>query len=184
LKEMTLIMFLIVVLDGNWTNLKYIYIMKAFFKLIIVIPIITTFIIALIFIGLGVYETSLGIMGILNGEILSDDRPGLKLFQSLDLFLIGFLFLIFSIGFLQLFFPKPSRVMNIMDGIAPKWLQVENFTQLKLILWDTVLTTLVVLFIGDAFIASGEYDWNLTIIPIAILFISLAKFLIKKVNKE
>jgi uncharacterized membrane protein len=74
--------------------------------------------------------------------------------------------------------------MNRLDGIAPIWLQVENFTQLKLILWDTVLTTLVVLFIGDVFIASGKYDWSLTIIPIAILLISLAKFLIKKVKKD
>jgi uncharacterized membrane protein YqhA len=158
--------------------------MKTIFKVIIGIPIVTTFIIGIIFIGLGVYEASLGLTGIIKGEILAEARPGLKLFQALDLFLIGFLFLIFSIGFLQLFFPKPSKIMNRLDGIAPIWLQVENFTQLKLILWDTVLTTLVVLFIGDVFIASGKYDWSLTIIPIAILLISLAKFLIKKVKKD
>ncbi|MDN3723542.1 YqhA family protein [Aequorivita sp. SDUM287046] len=158
--------------------------MRTILKIIIGIPIITTFIIGIIFIGLGVYEASLGLIGILLGEILSEGRPGLKLFQALDLFLIGFLFLIFSIGFLQLFFPKSSKIMAHLEGIAPPWLHVENFTQLKLILWDTVLTTLVVLFIGDVFIASGNYNWNLTIIPIAILMISLAKFLIKKIKEH
>lgn len=154
--------------------------MKTTFKLIIGVPIITTFVIAIIFLGLGVYETVLGIIGVSLGEIKSETTPGLLLFQALDLFLIGFLFLIFSIGFLQLFYPKPSKVMNVVDGITPQWLHVESFTQLKLILWDTVLTTLVVLFIGDAFTAGGEYDWDLTIIPIGILLISLSKFLIKK----
>ncbi len=158
--------------------------MKTVFKFIIGIPIITTLIIAIIFLGLGVYETVLGITGILKGQIHSENTPGLLLFQALDLFLIGFLFLIFSLGFFQLFYPKPSRLMSAIDDIAPEWLKVENFTQLKLILWDTVLTTLVVLFIGDAFLAAGQYDWNLTIIPIAILLISFGKFLIKKAKKD
>lgn len=154
--------------------------MKLLFKFIIVVPILTTLVIAIVFLGLGVYETVIGITGILKGQMHSESTPGLLLFQALDLFLIGFLFLIFSLGFFQLFYPKPSRLMTVIDDIAPAWLKVENFTQLKLILWDTVLTTLVVLFIGEAFLAGGKYDWNLTIIPIGILLISLAKFLIKK----
>ena len=158
--------------------------MKTLFKFIIGIPVITTLIIAIIFLGIGVYETGLGISGIIKGQIGTDATPGIVLFQALDVFLIGFLFLIFSIGFSQLFFPKPSKIMDALDSITPNWLKVENFTQLKLILWDTVLTTLVVLFIGDAFRASGQYDWQLTIIPIAILLISLGKFLIKKVKSE
>jgi len=97
---------------------------------------------------LGVYETVIGFSGFLKGQIHSETTPGLLLFQSLDLFLIGFLFLIFSLGFFQLFYPKPSRLMTTIDDIAPDWLKVKNFTQLKLILWDTVLTTLVIIFIG------------------------------------
>ncbi len=158
--------------------------MKTVFKFIIGVPIITTFIIAIVFIGLGVYEATSGIIGIAKGQILSETRPGLMLFQALDVFLVGFLFLIFSLGFSQLFFPKPSRITNMVDNISPKWLHVESFTQLKLILWDTVLTTLVVLFIGDVYRASGQYYWELTILPIGIFLISLAKFLIKKVKKE
>lgn len=153
--------------------------MKTFFKFIIGIPVICSFIIAIIFLGLGVYETILGIEGIIKGLVHTDAAPGLILVNSLDVFLVGFLFLIFSIGFSQLFLPKPSKLMNALDSITPLWLKVENFTQLKLILWDTVLTTLVVMVIGDAFRSKGNYDWQLTIIPITILLISLSKFLIK-----
>ena len=135
--------------------------MRTFFKFVIGVPIITTFLISLIFLGLGVYEATQGVIGILQGLVESDARPGLLLFQSLDLFLIGFLFLIFSLGFAQLFFPKPSKVIRLVENISPSWLHVENFTQLKLILWDTVLTTLVVLFVGDVFSARGiQYDWS------------------------
>jgi hypothetical protein len=31
----------------------------------------------------------------------------------------GFPFLIFSIGFSQLFFPKPSRIVSLVDTITP-----------------------------------------------------------------
>ncbi len=156
--------------------------MRTLFKFIIAVPIICTFLISISIIGFGVYESFLGFYGIIDGQMGTDSRPGLKLFQALDIFLFAFLFLIFSIGFSQLFIPKPSRIMNVIDSITPEWLKVENFTQLKLILWDTVLTTLVVLFVGDAFKANGNYDWQLTIIPISILLISISKFFIKKSN--
>ncbi len=158
--------------------------MRTLFKLIIGVPIITTFIIAIVFIGLAVYETILGITGIFQGLANTEARPGLLLFQALDLFLIGFLFLIFSLGFAQLFFPKDSKISQFVESIAPSWLHVESFTQLKLILWDTVLTTLVVLFVGEVFTASGQYDWSLTMLPIGIFLISLAKYLIKKAKQE
>ena len=157
--------------------------MRTFFKFVIGIPIVTTFLISLIFLALGVYEASQGVIGILQGLIESDARPGLLLFQALDLFLIGFLFLIFSLGFAQLFFPKPSRVLKLLEIITPPWLHVETFTQLKLILWDTVLTTLVVLFVADVFRASSEYDYSLAILPSAIFLISLGKYLIIKSKK-
>ena len=72
--------------------------------------------------------------------------------------------------------------MNLVDSITPDWLKVESFTQLKLILWDTVLTTLVVLVVGNVFRAKGKYDWELVIVPAIILLISLSKHLIKKSN--
>ena len=154
--------------------------MKTLFKFIIGIPVICSFLIALIFMLAGVYEGVQGTVGILKGQIGTESTPGVKLFNSLDLFLLGFLFLIFSIGFFQLFFPRPTKFVAIVDTITPDWLKVENFTQLKLILWDTALTTLVVLFVGEAFKAYGTYTWELIIIPIAIVLIALSKFLVIK----
>ncbi len=154
--------------------------MKILFKIIVGLPVISSMFIALVFIGVGVYSASLGTYGIFMGEIGSETTPGLKLIESLDMFLIGFLFLIFSIGFSQLFFPKPSRLMGVIDTITPDWLKVKNFTELKLILWDTLLTTLVIKFVSDAFLADGVYNWELTIVPIGILLISISRFLIKK----
>lgn len=157
--------------------------MKTFFRFIIAIPVITSFVIAILFIVMGVYETVHGIIGVLKGQAHSEFRPGLMLFEALDIFLIGFLFLIFAIGFAQLFFLKPSKFMDWVDSFTPEWLKVHNFTDLKLILWDTVLTTLVFLCIGDIYTASGVYTWELLMTPIAIFLISLSKFLIKKAKK-
>lgn len=154
--------------------------MKTLFKFIIVVPILCTFIISITFIGLGVYEAAQGFYGVIDGQLGTEARPGLKLFQALDIFLFAFLFLIFSIGFAQLFIPKPSRIINLIDVITPKWLKVEDFTQLKLILWDTVLTTLVILVVGDIFRTNGNYGWQLTIVPATVLIISFSKYLIKK----
>ena len=156
--------------------------MKTIFKLIIAIPVISSFITAIIFLGLGVYEAWLGISGIIKGQVHTDATPGLVLVKSLDIYLIGILFLIFSIGFVQLFIPKESRLFTIVDGVTPAWLRVNNFTELKLILWDTILTTLVVMFVENIVSANGEFTWELMVIPVAILFISLSRYLIKAVK--
>ena len=154
--------------------------MKVMFRGIILVPVLCAFLMALIFMGLGLYEVILGIVGILKREVHSDRTPGLMLFEALDVFLIGFLFIVFAIGFSQLFIPKPSRFLQALESIIPKWLEVKNFTELKMILWDTVLTSLIILFIGEIFRKSGIYDWKITIIPIAVLLFSLAKYFIKK----
>ena len=154
--------------------------MKILFRIIVGVPVLSSMFIALVFIGVGVYEAIIGTYGIFMGEIHTETTPGLKLIESLDMFLIGFLFLIFSIGFSQLFFPKPSILMDAMDKITPDWLMVKDFSELKQILWDTLLTTLVIKFVSDAFTAFGVYNWTLTIVPIGIFLIALSRYLIKK----
>jgi len=154
--------------------------MKTLFKLIIIIPVISSFVTGVIFMGLGVHELVDGVNGIFIGQLETKATPGLTLFVSIDLFIIGFLFLIFSLGFSQLFIPKPSKITTLLDSVTPNWLKVQSFTELKLILWDTVLTTLVLTFIGDVIRDKDGYNWQLTIIPISILLISFARYLIKK----
>lgn len=154
--------------------------MKKIYKLIIAIPILSTLVTTVVFIGLGVYGTGEGMYGLFTGQIHTDYRPGLQIIEALDLFLIGFLFFIFSVGFSQLFFPKDSRLAKTLDGITPDWLNVEEFMELKLILWDTIMTVLVVKFVGDIYRNEGDYSWQIMIIPLAVLIIALSRYLIKK----
>ena len=72
--------------------------MKTFFRLTIFIPILASFLIGLIFFCLGLYETFFGILGILDGHLHTKAAPGFMFLTALDGFLIGFLFIIFSIG--------------------------------------------------------------------------------------
>lgn len=159
--------------------------MKAFLNIIFGIPIISTFLISIMFFGIGVYETVIGVRAIFQGQVHTEVRPGIILFQALDVFLIGFLFLIFSFGFAQLFVSDNSKIKSLILDWTPNWLKVESFTQLKLILWDTILTTLVVLFAGETFRNLDDvYDWKLLYIPVAVLLIAVSKFLIIRSKKE
>lgn len=185
---MTSITYSQVDLDGvliRIRKLKTKKIMKTLINIIAGIPVVSTFLISFAFFGIGVYESITGIVAILKGQIHTDVRPGIVLFEALDVFLIGFLFIIFSIGFAQLFFQDESKIKSFIIRSTPNWLKVESFTQLKLILWDTILTTLVILFASETYKnLDNNYDWKLLFIPIGILLISLSKFLIKKAKSQ
>ncbi|HOP45297.1 MAG TPA: hypothetical protein PLA11_17365 [Flavobacteriales bacterium] len=44
------------------------------------------------------------------------------------------------------------------------WLQIDNFGQLKLLLWDTFLVTLMVLFV-TRLISAHALTWDLLVLP-------------------
>ncbi|MCD4832591.1 MAG: YqhA family protein [Bacteroidales bacterium] len=157
--------------------------MKLYYKIVVALPIIFSQLIALIFIGIGIYNTCTGIMGIALGEMGTESAPGLKLLHALDLFLFGFLFIIFSLGFSQLFLPE-SKLSTVLDSITPNWLHVKNFTELKLILWETMLTYLVLMFVEQVFKSKGHYNWEMGLVPGSIFLISLSIFFIRKGEKE
>ena len=102
--------------------------MKLVFKFIVFLTVICSLIIAIVFIGIGVNEIFLGIKAIFAGQIHTASVPGVKLFLALDVFLVAFLFLIFSMGFTQLFIPKSSKMDDMVERITPEWLTVKNFT--------------------------------------------------------
>lgn len=104
------------------------------------------------------------------------------LLRAVDLFLIAIVFFVFSLGILILFNNKGDAAFL---GKLPEWLRIKNFMQLKIILWEAILTTLVVSYLarlaeermsGEA---SGVKD---LIIPGAILLIAVSLFLLKKSN--
>src|SRR5215204_633330 len=62
---------------------------------------------------------------------------GIYFMEALDRFLIAFVFMIFSLGIYKLFFVKEHHI----EGL-PAWLQIENFKELKVLLWETIMVTL------------------------------------------
>lgn len=156
--------------------------MKIIYNFFVSIPIFASLIICIIFSGFGVYDTVLAISAIFKGLIHTNENIAIKLIDALDLFLISFLFLIFALGFSQLFMAK-SKLSEALENLTPKWLQVENFTELKLILWETVLTSMVIIFVAALLKNAGNFKWEMVIYPIGIVLISLSGYFIRKGEK-
>ena len=132
---------------------------------------------ALLFIGIGAYFSIHGAIGIFAGELHSETHPGLQLLESLDMFLIALVFLIFALGITKLFHPGFGEKGNNM---IPEWLKIKDFTGLKLILWETILISLVVLFVNEVVKADGHFEWTILLIPGAIFLLAVSLLLLKK----
>jgi uncharacterized membrane protein YqhA len=103
-----------------------------------------------------------------------ENRPGIDIAESLDSFMIGLFFIIFALGISKLFLPKS----NFFSGYDLPWLKVENFAQLKYIMWEMLLTTIFVFFAAKLIIIDDQMEWTLLIYPGSILMLAIAfKFL-------
>lgn len=157
--------------------------LRSFFavRIITTIVVIFTLINALAFVGIGVFTSAMAIYGIFNGELYTESHPGLKILESLDIFLIALVFLIFAIGIAKLFHPNADENMA---GIIPDWLNINDFAELKMVLWETILTTLIVLFVSDVVRRGGKYDWTMLVIPASITLLSASIFVLKKAEAK
>lgn len=107
-------------------------------------------------------------------------EAGILLLKTIDMFLIAIVAFIFSLGLMVLFDNKKelTQILNL-----PDWLQVKNFMQLKVILWEAILTTMVITFLVN--LAESRFkgiplDYNTLIIPAAIFIISISLYALKK----
>jgi uncharacterized membrane protein YqhA len=105
------------------------------------------------------------------------------LLHAIDLFLIAIVFFVLSIGMMVLFVdPETSLPLKL-----PEWLRVKNFVELKIILWEAILTTMVVYYIAglaEKKIKGVEITLHSLIIPGAVLLIALSLFFVKKEEKH
>jgi uncharacterized membrane protein YqhA len=109
-------------------------------------------------------------------------RMAIGLLHAVDMFLVAIVFFVLSIGMLVLFVDPASGYPLKL----PKWLHVENFVELKIILWEAILTVLVVDYIAglaEKKINNEELSVYSLILPGAVLLISLSLFLVKKEHK-
>ncbi|QAA80412.1 hypothetical protein EI546_01105 [Aequorivita sp. H23M31] len=142
--------------------------MKIILRITIFVICVFTFLNALVFVGISVYHSIHAYLMIIEGHM--ENRPGIYLAEALDAFLLAIVFIIFAIGIGKLFFPDSKLLMNIQFS----WLNPKSFSDLKGILWEAILTTLVVLFATMVVHQMNDLTWNLLIIPAAILLIAIA----------
>lgn len=148
--------------------------MQRILNLAIFLVVLTTFINALFFFISGIYYSIEAYYHFATGSL--EERPGVMLVESLDRFLIGFVFIIFSIGFSKLFLSE----IAFLNNYELPWLQLKDFYQLKTLLVSAVLVTLFVAWVPYAVKNSQMVglDWTSLIFPACLLIMAVtAKFI-------
>jgi uncharacterized membrane protein YqhA len=148
--------------------------MHRILKYSILVVVFITFVNTLVFFGLGIYYSVLSYLEIIHGRI--DSHPGIILVESLDRFLIGFVFIIFSIGLSRLFLAESTFLKNY----DLPWLKITEFSQIKTLLLSAILVALFVAWAPSAILEAQQSDINWTVIlfPSCLLIMAVtAKFI-------
>jgi uncharacterized membrane protein YqhA len=109
-----------------------------------------------------------------NGFMPSETlNPGLQILKGLDTFMLAIIFIIFGLGIARLFLFNKAP-----DEQIPSWLRFHEMKGLKVLLWETILVTLVI-YCLQVLLTQKELDYELLILPCAILLLAVALFFIK-----
>jgi uncharacterized membrane protein YqhA len=141
--------------------------------LVIAIVVAGIFLAALAFVGTGIYALFIALFHIFDATTRQEAM--LSLLETVDLFLIALVFLILAIGLTQLFLGKTL----LGDHPHSRWLLFEDFSELKLVLWKTVLTTMLISFFVELYKGRHHPDLYLLIFPASITLIAFSFFLLK-----
>ena len=147
-------------------------------RYVFLIAVIFTFINSIFFIVGGAIECIHGYNLFFKHGMSEEYRPGMYLLKGLEMFLVSMVFMIFSLAILKLFIAYGEG-----DEHLPGWLKIHNFKELKLLLWETIIVTLVVFSLTK--MASIEaLTWNALILPGIILMLTGGLFLMKKSSSK
>ncbi len=102
--------------------------------------------------------------------------PGLHIAEALDSFLLALVFLTFGLGIMKTF-----THYHVNNDNLPAWLQIKDFKSLKILLWETIILTLVVFTITHD-LDIGSLTWASLIMPCIILILSVSLYIVKKVD--
>ncbi|MBT1699299.1 YqhA family protein [Fulvivirgaceae bacterium PWU4] len=147
-----------------------------------IIAVIAWFVFAcgIVLAGIGVYEFMIVFTHLDDGVHHTPSLMIIGLLHAVDLFLIAIVFFVMALGFFILF-SDPDAQLPVR---LPEWLRIKNFTQLKIILWEAILTTLVVLWLASLVERRIKFDTldlpSSLYVPAAVLLISISLFLLKK----
>jgi uncharacterized membrane protein YqhA len=146
--------------------------MVKIFRVFVIAVVMTTFLNAIVFIGIGIFRSIHAYIMIGTNGLAG--KPGIEIAESVDSFLISLVFIITSVGFMKLFIPD----LSWMKGIDLPWLKIDKFSQLESHLWHSVSLTLLILFAVGVINAEEDFTWTTLVMPGCLLLISLAgKFL-------
>jgi uncharacterized membrane protein YqhA len=106
-----------------------------------------------------------------------EDRPGVHFAESVDALLFSLVMLVLAVGTVSLFLPVHAEDDR---RNLPEWMRVKSLTELKLLLWEAILATLVVTAASSIIGAMPNVEWKHLALPVAILVLSVSYFLLKK----
>ena len=131
------------------------------------------------FLALGVYESFHAYPVIVTGMSWNEAKSaGVSIVESIDTFLVALVLIILALGLTELFLVSDER----RDALPiPPWMKVKSFLDLKLLLWEAVLTVLVVVFLGLA-TKTEDLRWEVLILPASILMLAISLFIMKKIS--
>jgi uncharacterized membrane protein YqhA len=152
-------------------------------RYIVLIIVILAVLHALAFLALGTKVAVGAYVHVFNGGgatngVEQHARPGLELLHSLDYMFVAIVFIVLALGFAKLFLVG-SKTTETMD--LPTWLRIDSIAELKVLLWETILLTLVISALSV--LTTGLFerlDWSAMITPTAILALALSLYLVKK----
>ena len=110
-----------------------------------------------------------------------EGRPGVHIAESVDALLFALVLLVLSLGTASLFL---SRGETEGTQKLPAWMRVKSLTELKLLLWEAILATLVVAAASGIIAALPNLEWKLLVLPAAILVLSVSYFLLKRTESN
>ena len=109
-----------------------------------------------------------------NGFIPSESyNPALYILKGLDAFMLAIIFIIFGLGIARLFLFSDASEDQI-----PSWLRFHEMKGLKVLLWETILVTLVI-YCLQVLLTHKELSLDLLILPGAILILAVALFFVR-----
>ncbi|HYB44477.1 MAG TPA: YqhA family protein [Candidatus Methylomirabilis sp.] len=117
-------------------------------------------------------EGYLGVYRYLGGEPFGNQR--LPLLESLDSFLVALVFLIFSLGIMKIFIGYRG-----LDESLPPWLRIHDFKELKVLLWESILVTLVVMAMGTVARNINSLTWDSLVLPAIVLVLAVGLYLMR-----
>jgi uncharacterized membrane protein YqhA len=146
------------------------------FRYVYMIAVVFTLINSVIFLLAGARQSFEGWISIYRHLIGQEaiTIPKLPLLESLDSFLIALVFLIFSLGIMKIFIGYQHS-----DAGLPSWLRIHDFKELKVLLWETILVTLVVMSMGTVARNFDALTWQVLVSPVIVLVLAVGLFLMR-----